>query len=247
MNINQLVRSKGYKKFMAKLYGIGAAVVILGALFKINHYPGADLMLLLGMGTECIIFFFSAFEPLHVEYDWSLVYPELSGMEGHMPTKRSPQIQNDALSQKLDALLVEAKIGPELFDSLGQGLRDLAATTKSLSVSSDVMKANNAYVEELNKLTQNLNKINDVYSEQVQVANQQITIASQAQGNLQKMIEAQTEKALQMQENLQVIINNISGTLENSEKYKKEVSSLSDKVSSLNNIYGNMLSAMNIK
>lgn len=62
MGINELVRSKGYKNFMSKLYGIGAAIVILGALFKINHYPGAGLMLVFGMSVEAIIFIFSAFE-----------------------------------------------------------------------------------------------------------------------------------------------------------------------------------------
>ena len=72
-NLDNLVRSKGYKNFMAKLYGIGAAVVILGAMFKIMHWPGADLMIVVGMSTEAIIFLFSAIEPLHVEYDWSLV------------------------------------------------------------------------------------------------------------------------------------------------------------------------------
>ena len=70
--IDNLVRSKGYKNFMAKLYGWGAAVVIIGALFKINHWPGAVPMLILGMGTESVIFFLSAFEPPHVEWDWSL-------------------------------------------------------------------------------------------------------------------------------------------------------------------------------
>ena len=65
---------------MAKLYGWGAALVILGALFKINHWPMATLMLIIGMGTEVIIFFFSAFEPMHEEVDWTLVYPELAGI-----------------------------------------------------------------------------------------------------------------------------------------------------------------------
>ena len=76
--IDQIVRTKGYKNFMAKLYGWGASVVILGALFKILHLPGANIMLILGMGIESVIFFFSAFEPLHVEYNWALVYPELA-------------------------------------------------------------------------------------------------------------------------------------------------------------------------
>jgi gliding motility-associated protein GldL len=80
MNITEIVQSSGWKNFMAKLYGFGAAVVIIGALFKIQHWPGASYMITAGLGTEAIIFFFSAFEPLHEELDWTLVYPELAGM-----------------------------------------------------------------------------------------------------------------------------------------------------------------------
>ena len=70
--------SKGWKKFMAKLYGFGAAVVIVGALFKIMHWPGAGPMLVIGLSTEAIIFIFSAFEPIHEDPNWELVYPELA-------------------------------------------------------------------------------------------------------------------------------------------------------------------------
>jgi len=78
MGIAQLTQGKGFKRNMARLYGWGAAVVILGALFKIQHYPGAGIMLVVGLGTEAIIFFFSGFEPPHEDVDWSLVYPELA-------------------------------------------------------------------------------------------------------------------------------------------------------------------------
>ncbi|MGE0078499.1 MAG: gliding motility protein GldL [Bacteroidales bacterium] len=80
INIEEIVTSKKWKNFMKYLYGWGASVVILGALFKILHLPGAGGMLLAGMGTEAVIFFFSAFEPIHEELDWTLVYPELTGM-----------------------------------------------------------------------------------------------------------------------------------------------------------------------
>lgn len=79
-NIEEIVTSKTWKTFMKYLYGWGASVVILGALFKILHLKGAGTMLFVGMGTESIIFFFSAFEPIHEEVDWTLVYPELTGM-----------------------------------------------------------------------------------------------------------------------------------------------------------------------
>lgn len=72
------VQTEGWKNFMAKLYGWGASMVIIGALFKLMHWPGAGPMLVIGMGIEAIIFFFSAFEPVHEEYDWKLVFPELA-------------------------------------------------------------------------------------------------------------------------------------------------------------------------
>ena len=65
---------------MKYLYAWGASLVLLGALFKLQYWPGAGTMLTIGMTTEVIIFFFSAFEPIHDEVDWTLVYPELAGM-----------------------------------------------------------------------------------------------------------------------------------------------------------------------
>ena len=85
MSLAELVQSSGWKNFMAKLYGIGASVVIIGALFKIQHWQCAGLMLTIGLFTEAIIFFFSAFEPLHEEVDWTLVYPELAGIPEDEP------------------------------------------------------------------------------------------------------------------------------------------------------------------
>ena len=79
---------------MAKLYGWGAAVVILGALFKIQHWPGAGIMLTIGLLTEAFIFFFSAFEKPHEEPDWSLVYPELAGMHGEEKDEPAKKIRN---------------------------------------------------------------------------------------------------------------------------------------------------------
>jgi gliding motility-associated protein GldL len=70
-----------YTVIMPKIYGIGAAVVILGAMFKILDWPFASLMIGVGLTTEALIFFLSAFEPRHEEVDWSKVYPELAGDE----------------------------------------------------------------------------------------------------------------------------------------------------------------------
>ena len=105
------LESKKGKNFMSKLYGIGAAIVILGALFKIQHWTGADEMLIVGLGTEAIIFFVSAFEKPPKTYDWSLVYPELVDSSEENPVR------------ELDSMLVKAKVDSELISSLGVGLR----------------------------------------------------------------------------------------------------------------------------
>ena len=81
MSIAELTQSRGYKNFMKYVYGWGASIVLVGALFKIQHYPGASIMLIVGLLTEALIFFFSAFEPLAEELDWTLVYPQLAGLE----------------------------------------------------------------------------------------------------------------------------------------------------------------------
>ena len=94
-------QTKAGQNFMAKLYGIGASVVILGAMFKILHWPGADFMLTVGLTTEAVIFFISAFEKPHADYDWSLVYPELAGMDDD---------GNKSPVRELDNMLEKAKV-----------------------------------------------------------------------------------------------------------------------------------------
>ena len=97
------VNGKRFKNFMAKLYGIGAAVVILGALFKIMHWEGANIMLVVGLGTEAVIFLFSAFEKPATEYDWSLVYPELATGDG----ERSLSVQSNWIQHYKTVVLIQ--------------------------------------------------------------------------------------------------------------------------------------------
>ncbi|MEZ7942001.1 MAG: gliding motility protein GldL, partial [Flavobacteriales bacterium] len=112
---------------MAKLYGIGAAVVIVGAMFKIQHWPFAGPMLVCGLTVEAIIFFFSAFEPPHEDPDWTLVYPELAS--GEKDTSNGGK----RITEQLDDMLLEAKIEPSLIQSLGDGMRSLSTQAKDLS------------------------------------------------------------------------------------------------------------------
>src|SRR5690606_13697571 len=104
---------KKWKMFMAKLYGFGAAIVIVGAMFKIMHWPGAGAMLVIGLSTEAVIFMFSAFEPLHEDPKWELVYPELAlGHDEDVDEDALEEMRkkNDgSIGDKLDELFQEAK------------------------------------------------------------------------------------------------------------------------------------------
>ncbi len=157
-----------YSSIMPKVYGIGAAIVILGAMFKLLHYPGAEIMLGLGLSIEAIIFFLSAFEPIKSEHDWSKVYPELSedfeGAVGARVVKSKPQ---ESVTKKLDTMLESAKIGPELVDSLGRGMRHLSDTTSKLGKMGDAVLATNEYSDSVKSAATNINKMNQSYSDSV--------------------------------------------------------------------------------
>lgn len=180
MALLDLVKTKGYKNFMSKLYGWGAAVVIIGALFKINHYPYADIMLIIGLGTESIIFFFSAFEPPHVEPDWSLVYPQLAGIYHADDVDASKAFDtNDTVTQELDKMLEKAKIGPELIQSLSVGLTSLSDTTSKLSNVADASLANDKYVSTMKSATESATILNDSYRKTAQSLDQNVSASEE--------------------------------------------------------------------
>jgi gliding motility-associated protein GldL len=245
MGFKEILASKGYKQFMAKLYGLGAAVVLIGALFKINHYPGANEMLILGLTTEALIFAASAFEPLHEDLDWTLVYPELAGMghDGESSSAvhgRKGGVEDDMLSEKLDALLKEAQIDAELMNSLSTGLNKLSATAQSMNASTDIMGVNTNYAEQLTKLTESLGRLNALYVQQLEASAQQMEATQKAyeQASLR-----QAEAMQKAYENMTHIAETLGGTVEKSAQYKDEINQLTGSVNSLNKIYGGMLAA----
>ena len=230
MGFNELVRSKPYKSFMAKLYGIGASVVILGALFKILHLPGANAMLMVGMGTESIIFFFSAFEPLHVEYNWALVYPELAmGIEELESPKDKKKQKQGSITQQLDNALLEAKIGPELLDSLAIGMKNLSENAKQLSGMSDAVTATDGYVTNLSKASESVRNLGVAYDK----------TTDNIESSLNK-----SEKYFNNVEKASVAVGNLANVYESTVKsmttetsYNEEVSRLSKNLCAINAAY----------
>tara|TARA_B100000945_G_scaffold279429_1_gene245848 strand:- start:24 stop:680 length:657 start_codon:yes stop_codon:yes gene_type:complete len=178
--IEQVTEAKWYKVMMPKLYGWGAAVVILGALFKIEHLPGASYMLMAGLGIESIIFFFSAFEKQHVEPDWSLVYPELAHMED--PDKKRP-------AQQLDDALEKAKIDNELIESLNEGLRSFGESARQLNETVTAAAGISEYNDQIQEGVKNMNALNSLYELQLQTSNQQMEATTIFLQNLQSSVE----------------------------------------------------------
>ena len=143
-------QTKAGQNFMAKLYGIGASVVILGAMFKILHWPGADIMLTVGLTTEAVIFFISAFEKPHADYDWSLVYPELAAMDDD---------GNKSPVRELDNMLEKAKVDGDLIQSLGDGLRKVNQAANGIGSVVDIADSTKQYSEQVSAAAEKLQNI----------------------------------------------------------------------------------------
>jgi gliding motility-associated protein GldL len=159
------VNGKRFKNFMAKLYGFGAAIVILGAMFKIMHWEGANYMLVIGLTTEAVIFFFSAFEKPATEYDWSLVYPELATGDGE---------RSLSVTEQLDNALENGGIDSELIARLGEGMRSLSETAGALSGTVDAAGATAKYSEQLNSAAANMESLNALYAVQLENTTAQV-------------------------------------------------------------------------
>jgi gliding motility-associated protein GldL len=258
--------SKKWKNFMAKLYGIGAGVVIIGALFKIQHWPFADLFLILGLSTEAIIFFFSAFEPPHEEVDWSLVYPELATGD-HAEGEEFRKDDNRSITEQLDDMLESAKIEPELIESLGQGMRTLSDQARQLNDISSAATATNDYVTNLQGASTRVGELSETYArasenlvgltvntEAGRTAGESLVRMSQNLSDLNEMYEMQLrgsreklEAANQMFEGMSEMLTNLKNSVDDTRRYKDNIAELSDNLAKLNTVYGNMLNAMTIR
>jgi len=181
MGLGNITEAKWYKTMMPKLYGWGAAVVILGALFKIEHLPFASEMLIVGLSLEAIIFFFSAFEKPPTETDWSLVYPELAHMEDPNSAKRP--------AQQLDDALAKAKIDNELIESLNEGLRSFGDSARQLNETVTAASGISEYNSQIQEGVKNMNALNSLYELQLQTSNNQMEATTLFLQNLQSSVD----------------------------------------------------------
>ncbi|MCW5900295.1 MAG: gliding motility protein GldL [Flavobacteriales bacterium] len=257
--------SKKWKNFMAKLYGWGAALVIVGALFKIEHWPGASLFLVIGLSTEAIIFFFSAFEPPHEDPDWSLVYPELATGDRAEGDEFKKEDQR-SITEQLDDMLESARIEPELIASLGDGMRSLSDQARQMGEITGAASATNEYANSLKSASARVSDLSDSYAKASESlvgltqnadagrnAGESLQRMSQNLSALNEMYELQLrgsreklEAANQMFEGMADMLTNLRNSVDDTKRYKENIAVLSDNLSKLNQVYGNMLAAMTI-
>jgi gliding motility-associated protein GldL len=201
------------------VYGVGAAIVTIGALFKIRRIEIGPLtggvMLPIGLPTEAIVFAISAFEPVDTDLDWSKVYPELAGGESKNNDLAVVEDEKGLLSQKLDEMLKEARIDSGLMESLGESIRSFEGATKNLTPTTDAMSAQKKYSEEMAMAAAQMESLNSLYKSQVE------STAKQAEVNQQ--------------------------VADNASQLKEQMESLTKNLNSLNSVYGGMLNAMSPK
>jgi gliding motility-associated protein GldL len=258
-----------FTAIMPKVYGIGAAVVIVGALFKIQHWQGANEMLILGLGTEAVIFFLSAFEPKHAEVDWSKVYPELAEDYEAPVNQTATRISNRAGAGespllKIDEMLKTAKVDQNLLDNLGKGLTNLATSASQMSNLSNAAVATNEYAKNVQTAASSLMEMNKSYgtamkavgamadaSKDTSEYHAQVQKVTKNLAALNTIYEMELKDADSHVKNMNKFYESLTGAMqglskvgENTSKFTTELGSLTNNITALNKVYGSMLTAM---
>jgi gliding motility-associated protein GldL len=266
--------SKTWKNIMKYVYGLGAAIVIMGALFKIMHWPFASEMLIVGLSTEALIFIMSVLEPVHLDADWSRVFPELADTEGEgveevegvglydliKAGSGEPGGKADELANKLN----DAGIDNALIGRLKDGMSNLADNASSLGSMSSATGATGEYVTSLQNASAKLNELSDQYA-----ASAASIAAIAGEGNsfgpemeklssnisaLNNTYELQLKSSneylasmsnmQELQDSIKSVMNDLAASAGDTQAYRENMATLSQNLSDLNNVYGNMLKAM---
>ena len=216
------------------IYSIGAAIVIIGALFKITHWSlgplSGNILLAVGLVTEAIIFIIFAFDPPKTEesYAWENVYPELLDSHAEPNPKHSTLgvVQSAevkelqvSLSDKLDQMLADAKLDVNLFERLRAGIDKFSNSVDQINKTVDVAGATQKY-------------------------NDQLTLASSHLESLNALYALQLEHGKMQSEYSRKYVEDMQKSAAHSEKFNEELSGLTSNLNNLNRVYGGMLSAM---
>lgn len=252
-----------YKDIMPMVYGIGAAIVIAGAMFKLLNWPGGAIMLGLGLTTEAVIFFLSSFEPKEKELDWTKVYPELlEDYDGNSAATRNTA--QGPVGEKLEEMFAQAKIDSALIDKLGQGMHHLSDTVANLSNIPNLTIATEKYTQNIEKASEALEAAQEVHTNAVGAMHKLMSISQDTQDyheQIQNVTETLSALNIAYKKELQEAdlrsqtthevhahiadsMGKMQTASQEAEKFETELAQLSEKIASLNSIYGNMLTAL---
>lgn len=236
-----LTQTKGYKTFMGYVYGFGASIVMVGAYFKLTHIPGADFMLGLGLGVEALIFFLSAFEPQHLEYQWDNVFVELEeDWDGEQRTQFSTSgggsnagINTPEMSHAMEQAMAATH---DYTNAMEQATRNINNFAANYSKSSEQLTASLSKLDfsaldtaTLKKVATSMQSLNSICELQLQSMEQTSSASSKLAATMTSYMD------------------NLSTSANNANELNKQLTQLSSRLSALNGVYGGMLSAMNIK
>lgn len=262
--LNNDFKTKFYKDIMPKIYGIGASIVIAGAMFKLLNWPGGALMLGLGLTTEAIIFFLSSFEPKEKELDWTKAYPELlEGYEGGGAASARAHAHGP-VREKLDDMFAQAKIDGALIERLGQGMHRLSDSVGSMAVMPNLAAATEKYttnVEKASEVLENMyeaqagvlsaiHKLASVsqetqdYHEQVQNVTETLSALNLTYKRELQETDLRSKTTYEVYTRMAESMEKMQTASDATEKFNTELAQLSGKIASLNSIYGNMLTAL---
>jgi gliding motility-associated protein GldL len=254
---------KNLEKYVNVIASFGAAVVIVGALFKILHWEGANQMLMIGMFTEAAIFIlygmlYIGMKPSK-DYDWEKVYPELA--DGAAAPRGQ---QGVGLTAKMDEMMAQAKISPDIFDNLGKGMRSLTDSVSKIGQLTDATVATNDYAKNARTAAVAMGEMNKSYGVTMTALNEMATASQDAKeyrvqfaevtkkmGALNAIYEMELQDTQKHLKAMNAFYGNLSSAMESmaaagkdTQQIKQEMTKLTNNLNALNNVYGNMLSAM---
>lgn len=257
-------KEKFYTNIAPVITGVGASVVILGALFKIMHWPGAGLMLIVGLGTEAVLFLLFAFAPPITEPDWTIVYPEMGDDDSGKPhVKESEKANTKNLSGKLSEMMEGSGLNQDVFNRLSSGFKNLTETVHGLSDVSNAAAASSQYAESVKTATKSIQELNKSYATTIEATSALANASSdtkeyhaQVQSITKNLTALNAVYELELQDanshlktlnkfygNLTSAMGALEDANKDSQQLKTEIGKLSSNLSSLNSVYGGVLSA----
>lgn len=261
-----MAEKRKFKIGINNIVSWGATVVIIGLMAKLQHWPAGDWLIILGLGTEALLFLLLGFQTEEKDVDWTRVYPELATeYEGELPKATVRPAANTGNTAALDKMLADARISPELIGNLGDGLRTFGDKVAAISHVSDASLATNQFTERVKGATGSVDKLNAAFEKassdlasisaggsDVTVYHEQVHKLADNLQHLNSIYELELQdtgtklKAIsQHYDSIAHTLQQFNNSAADTQQFTEQVAHLNKNLASLNAVYGNMLAAMN--